>query len=221
MDGFAPLPPQAYKLLNTIAGTESPGYDVMYGGKRFTGFADHPRVAVPIGTGPNAGRTSSAAGRYQFLASTWDQQAKKLGLKDFSPANQDVAAWDLAKSAYSRNTGRDLERDLLDPSQLGRIATSLSGTWTSLPGGIEQAGGGADRFSRAFQNAAAGGATPQGASDYGIATPQVRAGTPAQPAFNPFAGMSNPVKPPAAPTVTRGKSPNLADVFSQNLILSS
>jgi muramidase (phage lysozyme) len=221
VDPFGGLPPQAYKLLNTIAGTESPGYDVMYGGKRFSGYVDHPRVAVPIGSGPNAGRTSTAAGRYQFLAPTWDQQARKLGLKDFSPQNQDVAAWDLAKTAYGKNTGRDLERDLMDPSQLGRIATSLSGTWTSLPGGIEQAGGGNDRFSRAFQNAAATGVAPAGASDYGISSPQVSASTPRQPTFNPFAAASAAPTAPKASTVTRGKTPNLADVFSQNLILSS
>ena len=224
-NGRSAIPPQGYKLLNTIAGTESPGYNVMYGGKRFSSYADHPRVAVPIGSGPNAGKTSSAAGRYQFLGSTWDNLAKQLGLKDFSPANQDIAAWTLAKQAYGRNTGRELERDLNDPAQLGRIASALSGTWTSLPGGIEQAGGGSGRFSRAFQNAAAGGAQPTGAADYGITTPQVPAPVARQPdpMINAFAQAGDALKPKQAqsPFAFSGKraAPNPADVFSKNLIL--
>lgn len=138
-------------LLDTIAGTESPGYNVMYGGKRFDSYADHPRVAVPIGSGPNTGKTSSAAGRYQFLGSTWDAQAKKLGLKDFSPENQDVAAWDLAATTYAQKTGRDLNADLNDPNARGNIGQALSGVWTSLPGGIE-AGTNQNRFASAYAN---------------------------------------------------------------------
>nr|WP_248311801.1 glycoside hydrolase family protein [Bosea sp. ASV33] len=140
----------------------------MYGGKKFDSYADHPRVNVPITSGPNAGRTSSAAGRYQFLASTWDAQAKKLGLKDFSPANQDLAAYDLAKTVYGKKTGRDLDADLKskDPGVISGIGAALAGTWTSLPGGIEQ-GQGSGRFHSSFnrflqrQEAASGdGYTP-------------------------------------------------------------
>jgi muramidase (phage lysozyme) len=149
------LSPYAQALLDTIAGTESPGYDVIYGGRRFNDFSRHPGVDVPIASGPNVGRTSSAAGRYQFLRSTWDQQAKKLGLTDFSPQSQDIAAWDLAKTSYGARTGRDLERDLQDPSMLGQIGQSLSPVWTSLPGGIE-AGTNVNKFANAFQKALGG-----------------------------------------------------------------
>lgn len=143
--------PEGRALLDTIASTEANSYNVMYGGKKFSSYADHPRVNVPITSGPNAGRTSSAAGRYQFLASTWDAQAKKLGLPDFSPANQDIAAYDLAKSVYRRKTGRDLDSDLKskDPAVISGIGSALAGTWTSLPGGIEQ-GQGSGRFVSSF-----------------------------------------------------------------------
>jgi muramidase (phage lysozyme) len=137
---MAALSPYARALLNTIAGTESPGYNVMYGGGRFNDYSHHPDQAVRIQTGPNAGRTSSAAGRYQFLNSTWQDEANKLGLKDFSPDSQDQAAWDLASSTYKAKTGQDLNSVLAsgDRASLAGVGNALAGQWTSLPGGIEQ-----------------------------------------------------------------------------------
>jgi muramidase (phage lysozyme) len=128
-------------LLDTIAGPESAGrFDVMYGGGRFKDFSDHPRVPVRITSGPNAGKTSSAAGKYQFLGPTWDEYRAKLGLKDFTPRSQDAAAWALASDVYRKKTGGDLERVLSygSPEMLANVGKVLSGTWTSLPGGIEQ-----------------------------------------------------------------------------------
>jgi len=136
------LPPEARGLLDTIARTESAGrYNVRYGGatdKTFQDFTDHPRVAEPITSGPDVGKTSSAAGRYQFIGSTWDQQAKKLGLKDFSPANQDTAAWDLAQTEYKTRTGKDL-LTTLKSGDTSDVLPSLSGQWSSLPGGRQPA----------------------------------------------------------------------------------
>ena len=172
----AAMPAAARGLLDTIAGTESPGYDVLYGGERFSDYSRHPNVAKTILNGPNAGRTSTAAGRYQFLKGTWDEAAAALGLNDFSPANQDKAAWWLAQRDYRARTRRDLGADLAsnDPAVRALIGPALSRTWTSLPGGIE-AGTSQDRFlsrlatSTARYNApAAGGAAGQ------LAAPQAQ-----------------------------------------------
>lgn len=144
------LSPEAYALLDTIAGTESAGdYNIMYGGKRFKGYKDHPRQLFTIEKGPNKGRKSSAAGRYQFIRDTWDDQARKLGLKDFSPENQDRAAWNLAQEKYGRGLMSALRSG--DPRKIAAVGTTLRNQWTSLPGGIE-AGTNADKFANAYLN---------------------------------------------------------------------
>ena len=145
---MAELSPVARALLETIAGPESKGdYNVIYGGSQFDDFSAHPNKPVLITSGPNKGKYSTAAGKYQFLGSTWNDQAEKLGLTDFSPASQDMAAWNLAVEEYKRDTGRDLEADLT-AGDISRIPASLKNQWTSLPGGIEQGIGGT-----AFANA--------------------------------------------------------------------
>lgn len=80
-------------------GTEDQsGYQTIYGGGRFQDFSNHPLKsrAIKLGGGE---RTTSAAGAYQFQRDTWDRLAKRLGLKDFSPENQDKAAVELLKEA--------------------------------------------------------------------------------------------------------------------------
>lgn len=140
-------------LLDTIAGTESAGkYNVLYGGKTFDDMSRHPGIYNTILSGPNKGKKSSASGKYQFLESTWNNQAKKLGLKDFSPASQDQAAWDLAATTYRAKTGRDIMEALGsgDKQAIAGVGKVLNGVWTSLPSGIE-AGTNEDRFVQAFQ----------------------------------------------------------------------
>lgn len=154
---MAELSNVARALLETISGPESAGdYNVIYGGSKFGDYADHPRTPILITSGPNKGQYSTAAGKYQFIGSTWDDQAKKLGLSDFSPASQDAAAWNLAQEEYKRDTGRSLEADLAS-GDLSRVAPSLRNQWTSLPGGIEQGITGnafANAYARALNNPA-------------------------------------------------------------------
>jgi muramidase (phage lysozyme) len=61
----------------------------MFTGARFPDFSDHPRLIQFI-----PGLASDAAGRYQFLSTTWDG----LRLGDFSPKqNQDHGAVELIR----------------------------------------------------------------------------------------------------------------------------
>lgn len=134
--------PTQRAVLNSVAAGESPDYNTVYGGGRFEEMRDHPRQNIPIRSGPNAGRTSSAAGKYQFLQGTWDEAKNALQLPDFSPDSQDAAAAWLAERDYKKRTGRDLWGDIEankdNPANLNMIGKALAPTWTSLPGGIEQ-----------------------------------------------------------------------------------
>lgn len=71
-------------------------YNVIVGYKYFSDYSRHPDVYVKSAD-------STAAGRYQFLNTTWNGQRGKpglkqiLGLKDFSPNSQDLGAIQLIK----------------------------------------------------------------------------------------------------------------------------
>jgi muramidase (phage lysozyme) len=138
------IPLEGRALLDTIAGTESPGYDVLYGGGRFTDFSHHPNIPVRITSGPHKGDVSTAAGRYQFNFPTWTQMQREILLPDFSPKSQDEAAWHLAQTEYRKREGRGLLSDL-QKGELDQVGPTLHARWTSLPGGIEQ-GVNANRF---------------------------------------------------------------------------
>lgn len=106
-------------LLDTIAQWEAKDYNTSVGGARFEDFSKHPNMAIQTKYGP-----SDAAGRYQFLESTWNAVVEKYNkenpdnpITDFSPVNQDRAALWLAKNDYKQRTGRDLTQDLANPPE--------------------------------------------------------------------------------------------------------
>lgn len=105
---------------------DAKGYSRLVGGGEFVGFNDHPRV-VKSGTFSNGkGWRSSAAGAYQFLASTWDETAQYMGLPDFTPASQDRGA-----------VGRIAARGALDDVKAGRFDVAvkkIATEWASMPG---------------------------------------------------------------------------------------
>lgn len=96
------------------------GYRTIFGGQLFNSFADHPKVTVKA-----SGYTSTAAGAYQFLSSVWAETKRIMGLKDFSPMSQDLAA-----------LGRIAARGALDDVIAGRFNAAilkLGKEWASLP----------------------------------------------------------------------------------------
>lgn len=70
--------------------------------------------------------SSTATGAYQFLERTWKDEAKKLGLKDFSPESQDLAAVSLLaqNGALKAILAGDFEKAVAKSNR----------TWASLPG---------------------------------------------------------------------------------------
>jgi len=126
-------------LRDTVAATESPGYNVMYGGSTFDDYSAHPAQYHEILSGPNKGKKSSAAGRYQYLKGTWDEWAPKVGVTDFSPESQDAVFDAHVADVYRRKTGRDIYDDIIAQGGVTQdMMRPLSGTWTSLKGGIEE-----------------------------------------------------------------------------------
>lgn len=125
------IPPEGRALLDSISAPESRGrYDVRYtpgGGVPFTDFSQHPNIPEPSDKGP-----STAAGRYQIVKKTWDPVAQQIGATDFSPKNQDAAAWTIAQQAYKSQTGGDLLQALKD-GKLDQVQKALrdSNQWTT------------------------------------------------------------------------------------------
>ena len=163
--------PESQDRYNAIVG------DGKYGGPAaITNFGDHPRakgVRVDgsgnwLNANGHVGKPSTAAGRYQITAQTWDELVHKYGYKNFMPVTQDLAAWNLAKDRYSKATnGKSLE-EALQNGNLSSVAKALKSTWTSLAGGKEQQRTGGSvpemkqRFDEAFKRRNSGAATLPG-----------------------------------------------------------
>jgi muramidase (phage lysozyme) len=119
------ITPVQRAMLDLIAwaeGTDGPnGYKMMFTRKLFSNFASHPRQVQTGG-----GLSSDAAGRYQFLSTSWDEAAQALKLPDFSINSQDQGAmWliDVKRRALEEVDSKHLE------DALGK----LSWEWASLP----------------------------------------------------------------------------------------
>ncbi|CAI0870529.1 Phage lysozyme [Serratia marcescens] len=119
------------KYLNIIALSEGTagymnnGYNTMFGGDQFSDMSDHPRILKEF-TDKNGKRDkTSAAGRYQFTQTSWDEAAKALNLKDFSPQSQDMAALYLIQRAG--------QLDNVLNGNFAEATAGLGGVWASLP----------------------------------------------------------------------------------------
>lgn len=113
------------RMLRFAEGTERGGQDsyrVMFGGSLAPDLKQHPDKVMK-------GR-STAAGAYQFLTPTWQQQQKKLGLSSFGPVEQDIAALDLARQRTMGLGGLSyLQKQGLTPE----FVAALAPEWASLP----------------------------------------------------------------------------------------
>jgi len=99
------------------------GYNVIVGGGTFRDYGDHPRQSIHL---PRYGIYSTAAGRYQFLISTWDDLVARFGHRDFTPASQDAGATQLIRQCKALGLVHD-----------GKVREAIDACrtiWASLPG---------------------------------------------------------------------------------------
>lgn len=104
------------------AGKGDDGYNVLVGGKLFTGYADHPRILVDLGHG----LFSTAAGKYQILERYFDSYRAQLYLPDFGPGSQDAIATQMIceQHAYA-----DVIAGRFDVA-----VRKVANIWASMPG---------------------------------------------------------------------------------------
>lgn len=124
--------PRVRAFLNTIASFESSNrynvrYDASRTGATFDDFSRHPNVAVPLGDG----RVTTAAGAYQITNTTWNTVGVgQLGLTDFTPLSQDLAAAQLLRNAGA--TQALLNNDINTAIMRAGGTAAAPGTWEAL-----------------------------------------------------------------------------------------
>lgn len=128
--------PKIRAFLDTIAvteGTTGPqGYHRQYTGSHFSSFKDHPReMKCALSNGKKL--CSDAAGRYQFLSTSWDRFGPAVGATNFGPTYQDRVAIELIR-----------EKGALEDIEQGRVEEAfrkLHMVWPSFgvtPTDVEQ-----------------------------------------------------------------------------------
>lgn len=121
----------AKDYLNMLAASEGTanqgdnGYNIMFRGGKINSYNAHPNQRHEYIDKQGRKGVSTAAGRYQFLYSTYMGTAKKLGITDFSPESQDkVAIALMLERGVDFNNGADLATNV----------NKINNTWTSLTG---------------------------------------------------------------------------------------
>lgn len=124
--------PNVQKVLRTIGQAEgtvgekiADPYRIAFGGGTFDSLDAHPNTMASFTQTDGKKNKTSAAGAYQFLKPTWDDVSSKLGLKDFSPRSQDIAALELINRAGAL-------QDVLKGDTASAFG-KLGATWASLP----------------------------------------------------------------------------------------
>ena len=119
--------PNVRTMLDLIAASEGVAHDYNtgFGNTVLEALEDHPRELKGFAETTGRRNLTSAAGRYQFLAGTWDDVAPRIGASDFMPENQDLGAIYLMQ-----------RRGALDAVLEGDFSTAISKLgreWASLP----------------------------------------------------------------------------------------
>ena len=152
-----------------VGGTMKSDPQGRYGGKLsggcfgnyFNGFNGHPNIAVEWREGS---KTSDAAGRYQFLESSWQSKYAPLtskGVNDFSPQNQDETVHNWLKNKgidqILRSAGPNPDpnsESFKDTWQTIMEAKRIGKEWASLPYGCYDNQGCHLRESKTFRESA-------------------------------------------------------------------
>jgi len=123
------LSPEVKAFLDTLAWSlgrlSANGYKLKLDGEEFDSFNDHPRSRVCGEFYGNGDVCADSAGRYHIVSRTWDPLARRLGLRDFSPESQDMAAVELLR-----------ERGALNELESGNFESAIykiSGLWVTVP----------------------------------------------------------------------------------------
>lgn len=123
--------PQVRRFLDILSRAEGTygkgddGYNVAFGGSTDVTYDKHPQKLYSFTQTDGKKNQTSAAGRYQILAKTYQGLQKKLGTGDFSPATQDKMAIELIR----QNGALD---NVITGDYTGAVS-KLGNVWASLP----------------------------------------------------------------------------------------
>ena len=103
------------------------GYDVMFSYHLMSSCSVHPNQCIDFGS-----TCSTAAGRYQFLTSTWKGAKNALNLTSFEPENQERAGQYLVSNVRHVTVP---ENRAMTAAEFSNAMSKLSYEWASLPPG--------------------------------------------------------------------------------------
>ena len=112
------------KVIKTGEGTlGDKGYTTMFTGAQFSDLSKHPAQINVSGK-----NRSDAAGAYQFLSTTYNPAASKLGITDFSPESQEKVGKYLAQQR-----GIDVDKVHTTKESFLKALDKISPEWASMP----------------------------------------------------------------------------------------
>lgn len=103
------------------------GYNVLFSNRKIGSCARHPNQCIAFGS-----TCSTAAGRYQFLTTTWNSVKAARGLSSFEPEEQERGAAYLVGNVRRVTIPTDRA---LSASEFSNAMSKLSYEWASLPPG--------------------------------------------------------------------------------------